>query len=255
MNNYKVYKHTNNINGKIYVGITQQKPEDRFKSGSSYVGNKHFKSAIKKYGWNNFSHEILEDNLDRKEAMLKETHYINFFESNNSSKGYNKSTGGEAPILNPETRIEYKERFSNLAKSRKGKPLSKETRIKISIANKGKKFPGRGIGKTLSEETKLKISKSNSGKKRSEEVIEKNRLSHLGKKISEDHKRKISESMKLVKAKKVIGKNILTNKMTEIFNSVEDAAKHFNLVNSSCITNCCKGRTKSSAGHIWKYID
>jgi group I intron endonuclease len=254
-NNYKVYKHTNTINGKIYIGITQQDLENRFKSGSAYKGNKHFYAAIKKYGWKNFLHEAIEENLTQTEALSKETFYIINLKANNPLFGYNKTTGGESVILNAEIKEQYRERFSNLSKAKKGIPLSEETKRKISESNLGKKFPGRGAGKVLSDEAKLKISKANSGKKRTTEAIEKNRSAHLGKKLDKNHKNKISKSMTSVKGKKIVGINILTNEKTQIFNSVEEAAKYFNLVNSSCITNACKGRTKSSAGHIWFYVN
>ena len=59
---YTVYKHTNKANGKVYIGITRQDPEKRWgEGGCNYAGNKHFSRAINKYGWNNFSHKILEE--------------------------------------------------------------------------------------------------------------------------------------------------------------------------------------------------
>lgn len=51
--NYKVYIHTNIINGKIYVGITKQRPERRWKNGWGYydkTGRAYFWKAIQKYG-------------------------------------------------------------------------------------------------------------------------------------------------------------------------------------------------------------
>ena len=61
-NNYMVYRHTA-PNGKMYVGITSQGSIRRWRNGNGYSHNKHFDSAIRKYGWNNFKHEILLDNL------------------------------------------------------------------------------------------------------------------------------------------------------------------------------------------------
>ena len=63
MENYKVYIHRNKINGKVYIGITKQKPENRWRNGKGYKQNIKFYRAIEKYGWNNFEHIVLVDNL------------------------------------------------------------------------------------------------------------------------------------------------------------------------------------------------
>lgn len=56
-NNWCVYMHTNNINGKRYIGISQN-PKRRWKNGNGYK-TQLFGKAINKYGWDNFTHEIL----------------------------------------------------------------------------------------------------------------------------------------------------------------------------------------------------
>ena len=79
MNNYIIYCHTNKINGKKYIGQTCQSPQKRWgNNGSEYInkGNIHFKSAILKYGWDNFTHEILYTNLSPQEADEKEIELI-----------------------------------------------------------------------------------------------------------------------------------------------------------------------------------
>ena len=97
-NTYIVYKHQNLINNKIYIGITiyGDKPEKRWRSGRGYEENEKFFSDIICYGWNNFSHEILEKELSLSEAVKKEVEYISFFESTDPEKGYNISPGGSA---------------------------------------------------------------------------------------------------------------------------------------------------------------
>ncbi len=66
---YIVYQHKNKINGKIYIGITMQEPEKRWGSnGCNYKSSPHFYAAIKKYGWDNFEHNILFTNLTKKQA-------------------------------------------------------------------------------------------------------------------------------------------------------------------------------------------
>ena len=96
MNNNCVYCHTNKINGKRYIGITQNKPNRRWQNGYGYKDrNSHFYNAIKKYGWENFEHIILEENLTRKEASEKEKYYIRLYNTNNENYGYNITSGGD----------------------------------------------------------------------------------------------------------------------------------------------------------------
>ena len=61
-NNYKVYMHTS-PSGKVYVGITCQPTYARWKNGNGYKNNKHFYNAIIKYGWDNFEHQIILENV------------------------------------------------------------------------------------------------------------------------------------------------------------------------------------------------
>lgn len=91
---FKVYKHTNKVNGKVYIGITSQKLNDRFKNGNGYFGT-YFANAIKKYGWNNFTHEILIEGLTKDEAFEKERYFIEAYQSNNRNNGYNITSGGD----------------------------------------------------------------------------------------------------------------------------------------------------------------
>lgn len=95
---YCVYKHTS-PNDKVYIGITYMKPEKRWNNGLGYKKNTYFWRAIQKYGWNNFAHEILYDNLSQEEACSKEIELIQFYDSTNKEKGYNLSTGGDRGAL------------------------------------------------------------------------------------------------------------------------------------------------------------
>ena len=54
---YSVYKHTF-PNGKVYIGITSQKPEDRWSKGKGYQRQPLIYNAINKYGWDNIVHKI-----------------------------------------------------------------------------------------------------------------------------------------------------------------------------------------------------
>lgn len=91
--NYNVYKHTNLINNKTYIGITSQKCENRWGvNGKGYELQPKFYHAIQKYGWNNFQHEILYVNLSKEEVLQIEADLIQKY--NSIENGYNVSPHG-----------------------------------------------------------------------------------------------------------------------------------------------------------------
>ena len=71
-NSYVVYKHTS-PSKKVYIGITSNAPEKRWKNGKGYELCTAFNRAIKKYGWEQISHEILYSGLSKKQAEAKES--------------------------------------------------------------------------------------------------------------------------------------------------------------------------------------
>jgi group I intron endonuclease len=160
---YYIYRITNKVNGKTYIGQHKYKKLNDYYMGSGI----HLKAAQKKYGIENFKKEILEFDIPNVElANDWEQMYI-LFERAKSKAEYNIANGGNG----------------------KG-TVSEETKRKLSKINKGKKRS------PLSDETKLKISESERGKRVSEETKRKSSESHKGKRLSEEQKRKISESMK-----------------------------------------------------------
>ena len=105
-----VYKHTS-PNGKVYIGITSQKPEHRWgKDGNGYKTQQHFWNAIQKYGWTNFKHEIIVSELSEEEAYKKEIELIEFYNSINQEYGYNCSVGGEKSAYGVVVSEEYKQK-------------------------------------------------------------------------------------------------------------------------------------------------
>lgn len=95
---YCLYIHTNKINGKRYVGITgYSNPKRRWGvNGCKYDSSPRFLNAIKKYGWDNFEHEIRLTNLTKEEAKERERFYISLFRTTDDRFGYNISKGGES---------------------------------------------------------------------------------------------------------------------------------------------------------------
>lgn len=96
MNLYKIYVHVNKINNKIYIGQTNRKNVyTRFgKNGIQYKKCPYFWNAIKKYGWNQFKHIVLFENLTSEMANLIEIELIKKYKSNIPDYGYNLAKGG-----------------------------------------------------------------------------------------------------------------------------------------------------------------
>ena len=87
---YTVYMHINKINQKRYIGITSQTVNRRWrKDGQGYKQCKLFYRAIKKYGWDNFEHIILQEGLTEEEAKKEEHRLIVKYKSNNKYYGNN----------------------------------------------------------------------------------------------------------------------------------------------------------------------
>lgn len=96
---FTVYCHINKINDKKYIGITCQVPEIRWgHNGNNYKqAQPYFARAIHKYGWENFSHEILFENLTAQEAQAKEIELIALYHTyvgDPECCGYNLTRGG-----------------------------------------------------------------------------------------------------------------------------------------------------------------
>lgn len=122
--------HTNKINNKKYIGITQQKPQIRWQKGTGYKPTSHFRRAIDKYGWDNFEHEVLFDNLTAEEAAFKERELIAQYNTTNREYGYNNSDGGEIGFHFTHSE-EAKKKMSEKAKAR-GSDAKKIEAMKLS---------------------------------------------------------------------------------------------------------------------------
>ena len=129
-----IYKHTNTINNKTYIGQTTQTMEERWKQHISDCKYKdyHFYKAIKKYGTDCWVNEIVAE-YDNEILNEAEEYWVSYFDSFYS--GYNSTTGGDSGYI-----------------------ISEETKRKMCIAQRGINHPL--YGKHHSEETKEKIRES-----------------------------------------------------------------------------------------------
>lgn len=173
MGEYKIYLHLCKTNGKVYIGQTKRANiKERFgKDGRRYYQCPRFGTAIKKYGWDNFSCLVLEDNLSFEEANYKEQFYISLYHSTDKEFGYNISNGG---VVNKTIPLETRMKISNSLKGKvtwnNGRKRSEETKRKISEKKKGISIPNNVV---WTEEMRKKQSERLKGHKMPQSAIEK----------------------------------------------------------------------------------
>ena len=167
---YYIYRITNKVNGKTYIGQHKYK-----ELNDSYMGSGvYIKRAINKYGIENFEKEILYSRIQYKETVDAMERFAIAKERALEKAEYNIADGGQGNRghhITEETR-------QKLSESHKGKPgywcgkhFSEAHLKKLSEAKKGKPSNRRGVH--LSDETKRKISEVQKGKKLSEETKQK----------------------------------------------------------------------------------
>lgn len=164
---YYIYRITNKINGKTYIG------QHKYKNlNDNYMGSgKLIRRAQKKYGMGNFGKEILYSRIQYKTTADGMERFAIAKERALGKAEYNLANGGEG----------------GNGGANKGKHLSEETKRKLSESHKGN-HP--------SEETRRKMSEMRKGKKHSEEWARKISEAQKGRKLSEEHRRKLSEAHK-----------------------------------------------------------
>ncbi len=240
---YIVYVHTNKINGKRYVGITSQLPNQRWRNGKGYKHCVFFNRAIEKYGWDEFQHDVVATGLSEEEAKRIEIELIDKWQTRNPDFGYNISIGGDVNSLSPEGRKRLSERMKGKNNPCYGKIYTEEERARISEQNRGER--NHNYGRKHTDEERKKISQAITGR-------------HL----SEEHKRKISEYNKgrYVGRPRPDGsgrpvKKVLCVETGEIFDSIADAARAKGLYNiKTCISRVCKGLASVCGGYHWEYV-
>lgn len=94
-----IYKVTNKINNKVYIGQSIN-IENRFQQHKNNCLNENLKDyntkfyrALRKYGVENFTFEIIEELKDKEKLNEREKYWVSFY--NSFKEGYNSNTGGE----------------------------------------------------------------------------------------------------------------------------------------------------------------
>lgn len=133
---YVLYEHRNKLNGKRYIGVTNNITKRWCGKGKHYDGCPYFWAAIQKYGWDNFEHKVLIYDLTREEASRLEKHFIERFRTRDKAFGYNLAEGGvDAPTMLG--KHHSNETKAKLRKAALGRVISDEQRKKHSEHMKG----------------------------------------------------------------------------------------------------------------------
>lgn len=215
-----VYKVTNKINGKIYIGQTIKPLNYRWSQHCSCTSNcVALNRAIAKYGKENFMVEQIDVANSQNELDEKERYWIKFYQSF-GEKGYNLTNGGEINKL-----------------------VSDETKLKISKANKGNKYC---VGRIMSDETKRKISE-----KARLRLSDKTKHPRYGVKISEETrlKQQLSHSGQIPPNRK----KVRCVETGEVFESIKLAAQKIG-IRPCNISDYLHGRQKIAGGYHWEVL-
>lgn len=294
MNNYKIYVHINKINGKIYIGQTCRKNvKARFgKNGIQYQKCPRFWNAIQKYGWENFEHIVLIENLTQEMADIIEIELIEKYKSCNTNFGYNLAHGGRTGSGKSLWKVIYQyDIYGNfirkwisaqhaacefgiiasnisacclgISKTCKGFvwsyiPLDKEYFDDITISHgvRIKQYDKYGNYiktfksiKEASKEIGIGIGNiSTSCQKKGGNLT--NGLYRWTYEYDEIDKSKI----KIPDNQRPVTQYDLQGNIIKKWNSMIEASKELNIPYNK-INFCCKGRSKTSYGYIWKFSD
>lgn len=221
--NIGIYKITNKINGKCYIGqsvnLKNRIAMHRSMLKHNNEDNPLLVKASKKYGYNNFEISIIKY-CNENELDYYEKYYIEHYKSYKRKKGYNIELGGN-----------------------KHKHLGKEQIEKMKMAKKGKLTGEENpfYGRTHTLEAKKKISEKN-----------KNNKYCVGRFMSKETREKIGNANKWHLTKDIICYD-LNNNFIKKYPSVAEAMRQLKVKSSSNIAHCARGNRETAYGYKWKY--
>lgn len=229
-----IYKVTNLINNKLYIGQTSGKLKTRWskhvRSSLNFIKNSAFPQAIRKYSSKNFLIEEIDLCESNEEADYIEKYWIKFYKTQNNNYGYNIAEGGK-------TTRGIKHTPENVEKNRQGQIKRFETiesREKYSLIMKEKYASGEIIhgrmGKIDSEEIKDNMSARFKGKE----------PWNKGKEIPQMNRDNTAYQ-----------KPVRCIETGEIFDKVKDAADKYN----HHISGALKNPNRTACGYHWEYIN
>lgn len=231
-----VYMHTNKINGKKYIGVTGLINRNyRWHVNGNGYSRQVFGKAIEKYGWDNFEHVILFDNLSKQDAYKLEEESIKKYHTYSHEYGYNVSLGGEhaasgaknnglsKPVYQYSIDGNYINGYISMMDAERQTGISNST---ICSCCKGKMLYSSGYT--------WRYEKFNS-------------IAPI------DVNAYIHETVRKPQEKVVYQYDKECN-LINTFISLSNAARSTGF-DFRMISNCCLGRNKSYKGYVWSYVE
>lgn len=168
-NHYTIYKITNLINNKVYIGQTirllslrQNEHISASKNDKSIAHNDPIHRTMRKYGIENFTIVPICSCFDIDELNEKETFFILEYKSNEKKFGYNCDTGGKNKVMSEDTKIKISKTKTGTKQSKEfvEKRISKirgKKNSKVSLSLIGNTRGKNNKGSHRTEETKKKM--------------------------------------------------------------------------------------------------
>lgn len=156
-----IYKITNQLNSKIYIG------QDKHNNPNYLGSGKILHLAIKKYGTENFIKEIIEECKSKEHLNERERYWINFYKSTDRNIGYNIALGGDGgdTISNHPDKDLIRQKHSEWMQennSTRGRKKSEDEieRWKLSYIGKYRGVNNPNFGSKRTESSKDKMSEA-----------------------------------------------------------------------------------------------
>lgn len=242
---FLIYKLTNTINGKIYIGQTTRMLRHRLNEYRRHNKcNPILKNAIIKYGFDNFNCEIIEECNGLEHLNEREMYWIEKYNSTNKEIGYNFESGGNNSLSTEESR----KKISNALKGRKQNPEWVAKRVPLKGSEEAKK-----CGRVKTEDQKKHLSNVTSGengfwygKSRSEDTINK---------IKETKAKQKDQILESNVQKIGVGKyDKVSGELLESYLSMKQAVKGLGVCYKT-IYNRCHGITPQKGDFILKLLN
>lgn len=241
-----IYKATNIINNKVYIGQTIHTLNVRkaqHERSHEYGYKTAFSNAIRKYGKDNFRWEVIYETNSIEDLNEKESYYIKYYKSLVTENGYNLKGGGGNDFLTQEVKnkigeSQLGEKNHMFGKTGELNPTSKKvinitTNMIFGSASEAARYDKANFSHVCAVCRGLRGSTKGNVYRyldKEDRIIE-------------------PENAAYVKAKKV--KNMDTG---EIFENATIAEFYYQGYKSGNLSKACKGKNKTFAGFRWEYV-